>query len=91
MATNLFFILGLLIATARVGLIKAQANIDTRVPIVRISPDSENNDAFGFALALHRIEQVNDTDDLMTAVSKARYEMLAKYCLQSLPCSYGTV
>ena len=74
MASELYFIFGLLIATARVGLIKARSiNVDTRVPIVRISPDSGNSDAFGFALALHRIDQVNPADDLTTAISKTRY------------------
>ena len=80
METELYLALWLLIATAHLGLIKARAyNVDTRDPIVLLSPDSGNQDAFGFALALHRIKQANNTDDLITAVNKTRYIRNVKY------------
>ena len=69
-----FVTLCLLVSTASVGLIEAQLvdNVDTRDPIAFLSPDSGASDLFGFALALHQIEEVRQEDDLMTAVSKTR-------------------
>ena len=49
-------------------------NVDTREPIVVLSPAGQNvADFFGFAIALHQMEDVVDGDGPMDAAGKTRY------------------
>ena len=48
-------------------------NVDTREPIVVPSPAGQNaTDFFGFAIALHQMEDVVDGDGPMDAAGKTR-------------------
>ena len=68
------------------GRVESFFNIDTREPIIRLSPAGQNlshfetygEDFFGFAIALHRTEQILDGDGAQEAAAKTRLHLLIK-------------
>ena len=57
----------------------AVLNVDLREPILRISPAAlkepaltDAEDAFGYAIALHQVEEVDVSDDRTTVANKTR-------------------
>ena len=66
----------LLVVTERAnGALSPLNNIDTREPVVRISPavsDQSSDDLFGWAAVLHQITAPESTDTLTQAVDRSR-------------------
>ena len=70
--SNCYCLLAVVLLSVKLEAIPTQTNVDVQEPSVRISPDDNADDAFGWSAILHHLSPPDESDDMSQALGRIR-------------------